>query len=179
MVHDSPFIAPPTKSTHCSKFKTYLDLAGVLLSDSLTSLEIFVDGIKGALNTAMSAHYSFAPYAEWTGEYLLTTALCPPELAGHLHYTTMCINYNDYGQMVYRYTHSTGTINFTSCPHAFHELPALDSIKCGWQFLHEWIWTCSPQMNAPYFYYRLQLRELLHVANEMIVTFYHRVQELA
>jgi hypothetical protein len=64
MLHESPFLAPPTKFTHCSKFKTYLEAARVLLSYSLNSLENFFDGIKGALDTAMSAHYSFAPCAE-------------------------------------------------------------------------------------------------------------------
>jgi hypothetical protein len=179
MVHNSPFLAPPTKFTHCSNFKTYLDPDGVLLSDSLTLLEIFVDGIKGALDTATSAHYSFAPYAEWNDEYLLTTALCPPKLAGHFHYKTMYIKYNDYGQMVYRYMHSTCTVNVTSRPRDFNELTALDIIKCGWKLLQEGIWAYSPQMNGPYRDSCFQLWELLPFVNEMIVTFYHRVQELA
>jgi hypothetical protein len=129
--HDSPFLAPPTKLMHCSKFKLHLDTSEKLLSDSLTSLELFVDGFKGALDTAMSTHYSFAPYMEWEDDYLLTTTMCPPEFSTNPNHTAICINYNAYGQVLYRHLHSAVVIDMTECPIVYHEITALDAIKCG------------------------------------------------
>jgi hypothetical protein len=129
--HVSPFLTPPTKFTHCSKFKLHLNTSGNLLYDSLTSLELFFDGIKGSLDNAMITHYSFAPYMEWKEDHLLTTALCPPELNTHLNYTTMCIDYTAYGQVVYHHLHSDAVIGMTECPLAYHEIMALDAINCG------------------------------------------------
>jgi hypothetical protein len=173
------FLAPPTKFNHCSKFKQYLATSGKLLSDSLTSFEIFIDGIKEALDTAMSVHYSFTPHAEWSESYLLTTFLCPPEMTHHPRYTTMRVTYNMYGQMLYRHLHSATIIDFSLCPNAYHELAALDSIKCGGQLLQEWVWSCSPHMNGLFRDFRHEIRQVLPVANELSFLFYHRTQDLA
>jgi hypothetical protein len=54
----------PTKFNHCLKFKVNIETSLALISDTLTSLEGFVDGIKSALDITMSVHYYFVPYAE-------------------------------------------------------------------------------------------------------------------
>jgi hypothetical protein len=110
---------------------------------------------------------------------MLTKSMCPPELKHHPNYTTMGVNYNAYGQVLYRYLHWDATISMTSCPSAYYELTSHDTIKCGWQLLQEWIWSCSPHMNGHYQYFRLQINDILPVANKMIFTFYHRAQELS
>jgi hypothetical protein len=58
-LNEPPFITALTKTSHCSKFKKYLEDSVSLASDSLTSLEFFVDGIKSALDMALCSHYSF------------------------------------------------------------------------------------------------------------------------
>jgi hypothetical protein len=68
--HDSrynepPFLAVITKTSQCSKFKEYLEDSVQLSSDSLTSLELFVDGVKSALDMVMCPYYSLAHYNEW------------------------------------------------------------------------------------------------------------------
>jgi hypothetical protein len=100
------------------------------------SLEIFVDSIKGALDTAMSVHYSFAVYSKWTVDYMLKPSLLPPGLNHHPNYTTMCINYNTYCQFLFRYFHPYATIRMTSFPSAYYDLTPF-IIKCGWQLLQE------------------------------------------
>jgi hypothetical protein len=55
--NDSPFMTMPTKFNHCSKFKYNLEMSAVLTSDNLTSLELFIDSIKSALDVTMRVHY--------------------------------------------------------------------------------------------------------------------------
>jgi hypothetical protein len=74
---EPPSLALLTKTSHCSKFKNFLEESVQMKSDSLASLELFIDGIKSALDMALCSHYSFAPYNEWALEYLVTTKLYP------------------------------------------------------------------------------------------------------
>jgi hypothetical protein len=53
----------------------------------------------------MITHNTLAPYMQWKMDYLLTKAMCPPELTTHQNYTTMCINYKAYGQVLYHHLH--------------------------------------------------------------------------
>jgi hypothetical protein len=80
---ESPCLAPPNKFSHFSKFKTTLDSSVNLTDGTLLAMETFGDGSKVSLDVLMCIHYSFAPYAEWKLDYLLTTLICPPELAHH------------------------------------------------------------------------------------------------
>jgi hypothetical protein len=150
-----------------------------LNNDTLLSLDTFVDGIKASLNVMVCVHYSFAPYAKWKVDYLLTTSLCPPEIVHHPRYQAMCINYNAYGQLLHRFLHNDTAITHDSSPLSYHELTALDNISCGWKLLQECIWACSPHMSGTYSDYRALVRQLLPLANELIVTYYHRVYELS
>jgi hypothetical protein len=52
-VQDQPLRAFMTKVSHCSKFKKFLEDSVRLASDSLTSLELFVDGIKSVLDMTL------------------------------------------------------------------------------------------------------------------------------
>jgi hypothetical protein len=47
----------------------------------------------------------------------------------------MCINYNAFGQVLYRHFHSEYIFMHSRSPDTYHELTALDGIKCGWEHL--------------------------------------------
>jgi hypothetical protein len=117
---EPPFLAVLAKTSHCSKFKKCLEESAKLSSDSLTVLELFVDGIKSALDMMLCYHYSFAPYIEWALDYLVTTTLCPPALQGHPRYQAMCINYNAFGLVLHSFLWSGTPISFGSCPASYH-----------------------------------------------------------
>jgi hypothetical protein len=74
---EPPFLALLTKTSHCSKFKKFLEESVQMKSDSLASLELFVNGIKSALEMSLCSHYSIPPYNEWALDYLVTTTICP------------------------------------------------------------------------------------------------------
>jgi hypothetical protein len=61
--HDNepPLLAILANTSHCLKFKKYLEDSVLLASDSLSSLEFLVDGIKSSLDMALCSHFSFAP----------------------------------------------------------------------------------------------------------------------
>jgi hypothetical protein len=122
---EPPFLALLAKTSHCSKFKKNLEESFQMESDSLASLELFVDGIKSDLDMALCSHYSFSPYNEWALGYLVTTTICPPALRGHPRYTMMCINYNVFGLVLHRFLWSGNPVTFIRSPIAYHELTAL------------------------------------------------------
>jgi hypothetical protein len=149
-LNEPPFITALTKTSHCSKFKKHLEDSVSLASDSLTSLEFFVDGIKSALDMALCSHYSFLPYNESALDYLVTTTLCPPTLRGHPRYSSMCINFNAFGLVLHRFMWSRAPITFSRSPSAYHELNVLRHVTCGWTLFQELIWACSPHMNGSF-----------------------------
>jgi hypothetical protein len=70
-----------TNTSHCSN--NYLKDLVKLSSDSLASLELFIDGVKNALNVALCSHCSFAHYNEWELDYLIKTTHFSPALKDH------------------------------------------------------------------------------------------------
>jgi hypothetical protein len=128
--NDPPLVAVLTKTSHCSKFNKYFEYSVQLESDSLTSMELLVDGIKSALDMALCSHFSFTPYNEWGLDYLITTNLCPPELHVHPRYTMMCINFNAFGLVLHRFLWGGTPITFGRIPTVYHELTALHHITC-------------------------------------------------
>jgi hypothetical protein len=128
---DSPFVAPPNKFLHCPHFKMSLEASIGLIDNSLLALESFVDNTKASLDITMCAHYEFAPYAEWTKDYLVTTIFCPPDQIHHPRYQAMCVNYNAYGRVLHQFLQTDADIAKDRSPNASHELTALDNIRCG------------------------------------------------
>jgi hypothetical protein len=57
LAQEFPFLATMTKTSHCSKFKKFIE--------DFTSLEMCVDGIKSTLDMVLSSHFSFVTYNEW------------------------------------------------------------------------------------------------------------------
>jgi hypothetical protein len=63
--YESPFLDPPNKFSHGSKFKTALEGSVKFKNNTIVSLETFVDGSKASLDVTVCEHYYFAPYIEW------------------------------------------------------------------------------------------------------------------
>jgi hypothetical protein len=91
----------------------------------------------------------------------------------------MCITYNDYGQVIHRFSCSDTAISYDRSPLAYHELTDLDNLKCGWKLLQEWIWACSPHIRGTYHDYRALIHQMLPLANKLIVVYYRRAYELS
>jgi hypothetical protein len=91
----------------------------------------------------------------------------------------MCINYNAYGQVLHRFLHNDTAITHDSSPLAYYELTALDHIACGWKLLQEWILACNPHMSVTCHDCRALIHQLLSLANELIVTYYHHVYKVS
>jgi hypothetical protein len=52
-------------------------------SNSFTSHELFVDGVKAAEDMQLCTHFTFASYNKWDLDYLITTTICSPLLNHH------------------------------------------------------------------------------------------------
>jgi hypothetical protein len=126
-----------TKTSNCSKFKKYLEDSVQLCSDYLTSLELFVDGIKSALDMVLCSHFSFAPYNEWTLDYLVTTTLFPQALKRHPHYHDMFINFNAFGIVLHLFLWRGTPIKFGNSLTLYHKFTALHHINCDWSIFQE------------------------------------------
>jgi hypothetical protein len=174
--HEPPFLDITTKTSYCSKFKKYLEDSVKLVSDSLTSLELFIDGVKSVLDTTMCSHYSFTPYNEWALNYLITTTLCPPEMNGHQRYTTMCVDFNDFGLMLHQFIWTGTPIEFALSHAVYNELRCIRHVKCGWTLFQEFVWACSPHMNGPFRDYCHNIHLCLPTAGELIAIFFIQVQ---
>jgi hypothetical protein len=133
------FLATMTETSHCSKCKKFLEDSVQLSPDLLTSLAVFVDGIKSALTMVLSSNFSFASYNEWATYFLITTTLCPPALQGHPRYTAMRVNFNAFSLVLQRFIWTSNPITFENSPNSYHELTDLRHITCGWTLLQEFI----------------------------------------
>jgi hypothetical protein len=111
-------------------------------------------------------------------DYVVTNALCPAELIHHTRYTAMCVNYNDFEQVLHRHLHSESIITHSRSPSIYHELTALDGIKYDWELLQELIWACSPHINGIFQNWRASIHQLIYSVNTLILTYYHLVQDL-
>jgi hypothetical protein len=91
----------------------------------------------------------------------------------------MCINFNAFGLVLHRFMWSRAPITFSRSPSAYHELTALRHVTCGWTLFQELIWACSPHMNGSFRDYRSDIRLCLPQAQELIASFFLRIQELS
>jgi hypothetical protein len=174
-----PFLQVASKYKHCSKFKTYLSDLQDLPNDSLVSLERFVNGIKGALQAALSSHNSFDAYADWFPSYSVRNKLCPPSLHAHPRYLDLTCNVDACGQMLFIYLTTPYVISSERAPLAYHELVALRSESCGWSLFQAFVCAYSPHLGGSFRDYRLQIHSLLPIQHETILDFYKRPQDLA
>jgi hypothetical protein len=128
---------------------------------------------------ALCSHYSCLQYNEWALDYLIAMMLCPPTLQVHPRYSSMCINVNAFGLVLSRFMWSRAPITFSRSPSAYRELTALHHITCGWTLFQELIWACSPRMNGSFRDYHCDIRVCLPKAQELIASFFLRIQKLA